>query len=174
MTTIIAGTNRQDNYTHLVAEYYEKALKARHQSPHYIDLRDLPAEFLHTDLYGARSDAMRATEELMRKTQRFIFVVPEYNGSFPGVLKAFIDAFDPAAIFYHKVAAVAGLSAGQFGNLRGLDHFSGVLNYLQITLLPYRVHIPTLNKKINNEGELLDEAARADIEEQLHRFEQFC
>ncbi len=36
-------------------------------------------------------DFLKMENELLIPTEKFIFIIPEYNGTFPGVLKAMID-----------------------------------------------------------------------------------
>ena len=50
--------------------------------------------------------AFEPIQEIVTKTDKFIFVIPEYNGSFPGVLKVFIDACSFPESFYEKKAAL--------------------------------------------------------------------
>ncbi len=83
---------------------------------------------------------------------KFIFLIPEYNGSFPGVLKAFVDSVDPA-LFKNKKALLIGLSAGRAGNVRGLDHFTGVLHYLKTTVYPFKFAIPGVENQISDENQ---------------------
>src|SRR5690606_40758391 len=55
-------------------------------------LEDLPADLLVSDLYGARSEAFTRILDQIGESRKIIFIIPEYNGSFPGVLKLFMDA----------------------------------------------------------------------------------
>ena len=58
-----------------------------------LDLRDLPEDFLVSSLYenAGKNESFNPLRTSMKDSEKFVFIVPEYNGSFPGVLKAFID-----------------------------------------------------------------------------------
>lgn len=167
MLTIISGTNRPGSRTALVASHYRDELAALDLSPALLSLGDLPADFLVSDHYGARSEEFAEIEALINQTRFFVFVVPEYNGSFPGALKLFIDALPPGPAFHGKQAALTGLSSGKFGNLRGLEHLNGVLHYLQVATLPFRAHLPQIEQKLNDRGEITDPGALKEIRAQI-------
>ena len=94
MITIISGTNRPHSNTLKLAKYYQKSLLKRGQESQLFSLEALPDTIIKTDLYGKRSEAFKPIQEMMSSTEKFLFIIPEYNGSFPGVLKTFIDACD--------------------------------------------------------------------------------
>lgn len=125
MNLIISGTNRLGSNSLKVAKYYQQELKRKGEDWDLLSLEDLPHDLLFTDLYNKRSEAFEPLQEKVFKAQKYIFVIPEYNGSYPGVLKAFIDACAYPASFYHKKAILIGVSSGKYGNIRGVDHFTG-------------------------------------------------
>ncbi len=85
-----------------------------------------------------------------------MFVAPEYNGSFPGILKVFLDAVHPD-LNRNKKAALIGVSSGRAGNLRGMEHLTGVLNYLGIHVHPNKVPVSSVTNLMNAEGQIKDE-----------------
>src|SRR5699024_6307007 len=93
------------------------------------------------DLYGHRSEAFQPIQDCVSQTKKFLFIVPEYNGSFPGVLKTFIDACSFPVSFYGKKAALVGVSSGKYGNIRGIEHFTGVCHYIHLHVMPLKIHI---------------------------------
>jgi chromate reductase len=102
MVTIIASTNRPGSSTLKLAQYYQKQLREKGLETNLLSLMQLPAGLISTDLYGKRSPEFQEIQDLVSATEKFLFVIPEYNGSFPGVLKTFIDACDFPASFYEK------------------------------------------------------------------------
>jgi NAD(P)H-dependent FMN reductase len=159
---IIACTHRPGSRTRMVAGYYQSLLAAAQVKTDLIDFQDLPHDFLFTDLFGKRSEAFGLIEERMKSALKWVMVLPEYNGSFPGILKLFIDALLPAT-FRKKRVGLVGVSAGNFGNVRGLDQLTGILNYLQAVVLPFKAHLMLIDQKISPAGELTDEAARTEL-----------
>src|SRR5476651_652154 len=94
MVTIIASTNRLNSSTLKLALYYQRKLNDKGLPTNLLSLTDLPPNLIETDLYGKRSPEFQKIQDLVTSTTKFLFVIPEYNGSFPGVLKVFIDACD--------------------------------------------------------------------------------
>jgi NAD(P)H-dependent FMN reductase len=173
MITIISGTNRPNSNTLKVAKYYQKALALKGVTTNLLSMESLPATLIATDLYGGRSAEFSIIQELITATTKFIFVIPEYNGSFPGVLKTFIDACDFPASFYDKKAALTGISSGKYGNIRGIDHFSGICSYLHLNVLPLRLHIPAIKTEFDENGDFFKEDTLKFTGEQLDKFLAF-
>ncbi len=153
MNLIISGTNRKHSNSLKVAKFYQKELMKRGEEFEILSLEDLPSDIIVTDLYGKRSEAFAEIQEKVSAAKVFVFIIPEYNGSYPGVLKVFIDACAFPASFYHKKAALVGVATGKYGNVRGVDHFTGVCNYLRMHVLPLKIHIPLIQTELNTEEE---------------------
>jgi chromate reductase len=170
MVTIISGTNRLGNNTLKVAQYYQKTLSEKGLETNIFSLMDLPDSLISTDLYGKRSEQFEVIQEQITNTTKFLFIIPEYNGSFPGVLKTFIDACNFPDSFYDKKAALVGVSSGKYGNIRGIDHFGGVCSYLHINVLPLRIHIPYIKTELNAEGNFFKEDTLKFSNEQIDKF----
>lgn len=173
MVTIIASTNRPNSSTLKLATYYQKRLAEKGTEAKLLSLMDLPAKLIQTDLYGKRSPEFEIIQKLITDTDKFIFVIPEYNGSFPGVLKVFIDACNFPESFYEKKAALVGLSSGKYGNIRGVDHFTGICNYMHLHVMPLKIHIPAINKEFDSEGNLTAADTLKFTDEQIDKFIKF-
>jgi chromate reductase len=173
MVTIISGTNRPGSSTFKLAQYYQKKLHEKGLEAGLLSLMQLPGNLIESDLYGKRSAEFKSILDIVDKTQKFIFVIPEYNGSFPGVLKVFIDGCDFPESFYEKKAALVGLSSGKYGNIRGIDHFTGVCHYLHLHIMPLKIHIPNIKNEINATGDLFKEDTVHFVNEQLDKFIAF-
>ncbi len=170
MVTIISGTNRQGSSTLKVAAYYQRQLKDKGLETYLLTLTDLPGNLLSSDLYGKRSQEFRAIQDIVTATDKFLFIIPEYNGSFPGALKLFIDACDFPASFYEKKAALVGVSAGKYGNVRGIEHFNGVCGYVHLHVMPLRIHIANVKQEINAQGDLFLPDTVKFTNEQIDKF----
>src|SRR5206468_11931355 len=57
----------------------------------------------------------------MERADAIVVVTPEYNRSFPGLLKHVLDSC--LKEYIHKAAGVVGVSAGPFGGARVIEHF---------------------------------------------------
>jgi len=173
MVTIIASTNRPNSSTLKVAKYYQARLKEKGLETNLFSLMDLPADLISTDLYGKRSEAFKPIQEMIHQTEKFLFVIPEYNGSFPGVLKVLIDACDFPGSFYEKKAALVGVSSGKYGNIRGIDHFNGVCGYVHLHVLPLRIHIANIRQELNADEQLFLPDTVKFTDEQMDKFLKF-
>jgi len=173
MNLIISGTNRKHSNSLKVANFYQKELLKRGEEFEILSLEELPADIIVTDLYGNRSEAFAAIQEKVSEAKKFVFIIPEYNGSYPGVLKLFIDACSFPASFYHKKAALVGVSSGKYGNIRGVDHFTGVCNYMRMHVLPLKMHIPLIQNELTEEEDFHDPISLKFILEQIDEIARF-
>jgi chromate reductase len=173
MVTIISATNRPGSSTLKVAKYYQKQLKEKGIDAGLLSLAQLPANLIESDLYGKRSAEFEPIQQIITQTTKFLFIIPEYNGSFPGVLKVFIDACSFPESFYEKKAALTGISSGKYGNIRGIDHFTGVCHYLHLNVMPLKLHIASINKEFDEEGNFFKEDTLQFTNEQIDKFIAF-
>lgn len=173
MVTIISGTNRPNSNTLKVAKYYQENLAAKGQPTQLLDLQDLPSGLIVSDLYGQRSEAFEKIQEMVNLTTKFLFIIPEYNGSYPGILKTFIDACNFPTSFYEKKACLVGLSSGKYGNIRGIDHFGGVCAYLHLHVMPLRLHIAAIKSELNEQDNFYKADTLKFIAEQMNKFMVF-
>jgi NAD(P)H-dependent FMN reductase len=133
--TIIIGTNREGSVSGKIARQYSEILMSKGVKPKIIDLSSLAETFMFSELYGNRSEDFKSEiESKISSAEKFVFVIPEYNGGFPGALKVFIDAVPPAE-WEGKKAGLVGVAAGRGGAARALDQFTNVLNYLKVNVL---------------------------------------
>lgn len=173
MNLIISGTNRSGSNSLKVAHYYQQELQKKGQDWEVLSLENLPHDILYTDLYGRRSDLFKAIQDKIDASDKFIFIIPEYNGSYPGVLKTFVDACSFPSSFRNKKAALIGLATGKYGNIRGVDHFTGVCNYMRMHVLPLKLHIPNIQQELNEDGIFSESTTVKFIQEQINEIVNF-
>ena len=173
MITIISSTNRPGSHTLKLAQYYQQKLREKGTEAGLLSLAELPANLIQTDLYGKRSPEFMPIQDIITRTDKFLFIIPEYNGSFPGVLKVFIDACAYPESFYEKKAALVGLSSGKYGNIRGIDHFTGVCHYIHLNTMSLKIHIASINKEMDQNGQLLNADTLKFTNEQIDKFIKF-
>lgn len=173
MITIIACTNRHLSNTLKLANYYFNSLSKRGILTEIISLTELPETFISSDLYGKRSKEFMPIQEKIMASSKFLFVVPEYNGSFPGILKTFIDGCKSPESFYGKKAVLTGLSTGKYGNIRGIEHFTGICHYINLHVLPLRLHIQAIDKEFDQDGNLFKEDTLRFVNQQIDQLIAF-
>ena len=157
MICVIACTNRPNSYSLKISEYYIELLKKEGVACTLIDLNKLPESYLFSALYHnqGKDELFNSIKKTIAEAEKFVFVVPEYNGSFPGVLKAFIDGLDYPASFKNKKSALIGISSGVMGGSLALSHLTDILNYLGMHVLASKPRITRVEKTFVD-GEIND------------------
>ena len=180
MITIISGTDRKDGLTHVLAQHYADLMATKTEEPIKLySLEDLPPDLYGPNMYkkDTLTTAFQTIEEaFLIPADKLFFVIPEYNGSFPGILKLFVDACSirsKMAIFRGKKAAMVGVATGRAGNIRGLEHFTSVLMFMGVTVLPNLLPISAFNKVIDGDKNIVDEGTLKAIENQVDAFLAF-
>src|SRR5438876_6772757 len=92
----------------------------------------------------------------MERADAIVIVSPEYNHSFPGLLKHVLDSC--LKEYIHKAAGIVGVSAGVFGGARAIEHFQPVLRELGLVSIFWDVNFGRVDKVFDASGELLDQA----------------
>jgi chromate reductase len=175
MITVICGTNRPNSFSEKIATYYCKRLAFKNIDYQYFSLESIPQNLFINEMYeGNHNESMKGIErQFLIPANKFVFIFPEYNGSFPGVLKAFIDASDLVNCWHHKKACLIGVAAGRAGNLKGMDHFTSILNYIKINVLHMKIPISSVGNVVGMNGTILDTEIAALIDEQIELFNAF-
>jgi len=167
MVTIISGTHRPKSNSLKTAIAYSRLLDEMGVDNQVLDLEKLPKQFMWDDMFGNTSDEGQALiSKYIESADRFLFVVPEYNGSYPGVVKLLIDGIDPAKML-NKKAALTGIASGMFGNQRGLDDLTMVLHHLKVDVVQWKVLIPAVYACFDEDAKFKDDKLVDRIKQQL-------
>jgi NAD(P)H-dependent FMN reductase len=121
------------------------------------------------DVMHRTPEFLKMEKDILIPTKKFIFILPEYNGTFPGVLKAMIDNTDISKVWYHKKALLTGISSGRAGNLRGIDHLAASLHYLKMNVHYNKLPISLIDKMMDKNDRLNEETIKVIID-QLDEF----
>ncbi len=164
--TIVSGTNRTGSNTLKIAQQYKDILAQKGIEASLISLENLDV--------SNRNDQIRDLEtRTLIPTTKFIFISPEYNGSIPGVLKSLFDSSDIQQCWWGKKALLVGVSSGRAGNLRGMEHLTGILHYLKMMVHHNKLPISVVNVLLNLDGSVKDEPTLRAIHQQLDEFIAF-
>ena len=166
MITIISGTNRGDNNTKKVVLEYQRLLSEKNVEA---------AIYALDEIDGTKRNAafIKAEEDYLQAAEKFIIIMPEYNGSYPGILKLMIDNTDVRKTWWHKKVLLAGVSTGRAGNLRGMEHLTGSLLHMKMLVHPNRLPISVVDKLMDTNGRFTDINTLAAIDTQLEEFLDF-
>lgn len=167
MILIVATTNRKNSKTYKVAEYYQQLMQRQNTEVEILALENLPSDFAFSALYEnmGKNEDFNHYKEKMDAANKYVFIVPEYNGSFPGVLKTFIDGLGWPNSISKKKAAFVGISDGVLGGVLALSHLTDVFHYLGCHVLSNIIRIPFMKKNFID-GEIQDDFIRQLMNEQ--------
>ena len=169
MITIVSSTNRTNSNSFKVATSCREILLSKNYKTELFSLEKLPKDFVFSSSFGKRTNEFEnVVFKYIHPADKLIFIIPEYNGSFPGVLKAFIDTLDFINLSGKK-AALIGLSSGHAGALRALDQFTHILHHLKIEVFSDKPKLSGIEKLIDNK-EISDNKAIARVEGMLEKF----
>ena len=174
MIALIAGTNRPDSKTLQVAGIANSILAANDHPVTLIDLADLPQELFSSASYADKPASFDHLQQTILDADGILTVVPEYNGSFPGVLKYFLDMLRFPESLYETPAGFIGLSAGRWGALRAVEHLEMVFQYRHAHLFGRRCFLPRIHNTIDGEGRLTDQGVADRLEKTVLDFADFC
>ncbi|MCX6312522.1 MAG: NAD(P)H-dependent oxidoreductase [Bacteroidetes bacterium] len=170
MITIISGTNRKNSKTLIVAKAYEEILRSSGTECQIFSLEELPLDFAFSYLSDPKSDEIdQLMNKYIRSATKFVALIPEYQGTFPGIFKLFLDSVHPRDLENKKIALV-GISSGRAGNLRGLDHLTNALHYLKMHVLHNKLPISKISELISKDYKLVDEETRDSLKKQAEQF----
>lgn len=178
MITIIVGTNRRKSEAGNFAKKYYDLLTTQGQTVNFLHLKDVDTSVYNPDMYDntLHHDLLKIQEDWLIPTNKFVFVIPEYNGGMPGALKMFVDAIsinERPATFEGKKAAIVGVASGRAGNLRGMEHLTGVLNYLGTIVLPNRQPFSSIYKLLDKAGNITDDSTIEVIKKHVEQIIKF-
>jgi chromate reductase len=171
MITIISSTNRLESMTLKVAkEAFSILNEITDKKVRLLDLTEINFENLNAISYQSNSKyANNIRDEFLIPAQQFVFIIPEYNGSFPGILKYFIDLISTSNFnktFHNKTALLIGVSKGRSGNLRGLTHFASILMHMNVNVIPKSLSLSMIDNKLDEKGTWV-ESTKERIKNQL-------
>jgi chromate reductase, NAD(P)H dehydrogenase (quinone) len=174
MILIISGTNRPDSVTLQIARLYQQMLADQGQLSQVLDLQDLPLDFASPSLYKSElySQAFLDLRQQVVDAGKIVFIVPEYNCSYPGVLKAFIDGLEYPDALRRKKGALVGLSTGSQGGNIALSHLTDVLHYCGLHVLAQKPRLPFIHKHLQD-GQFTNPLYHQLLEEQIAEFLTF-
>jgi len=152
MIKIVVGTNRKNSVSRQIAQQMQSILKEKGAESEVLELEHLPADFIETALYenSGKNETYNAFHDKMVEGKKYVFIVPEYNGSFPGILKTFIDGMTYPNTFQDKKAAMIGISSGIGGGGIALSHLTDIFHYLGMHVLALKPKLAKIEQNMSD------------------------
>jgi len=156
---VILGTTRKGRMSAHAAHFMLGQIEKRNGiRTELIDISKLPMPV--DDAGEGIKDPLFSEKMVM--ADALVIVTPEYNHSFPGLLKHILDSC--LKEYIHKAAGIVGVSAGPFGGVRVIQDLIPVIRELGLVNIFWDVNFGNVSKVFDESGNLLDEAfvSRAD------------
>src|ERR1043166_9383225 len=149
---LILGTARQGRESEHAARFVFERAKARAGvETEFIDIRNVPMKL--DDAGEQMKDRQFAAT--IERCDGLIIVTPEYNHSFPGLLKHALDMC--LKEYIHKAVGICGVSAGAFGGSPVIESLLPVMRELGLVTIFEDVNFGKVGTLFDEHGQLLDE-----------------
>src|ERR1035437_7564444 len=161
---VLAGSARLGSIHRKLARQTVEALRHAGMEATLADLRDFPLPIYDGALEAGEGTppAAKALKELARRHDGFAIASPEYNGSFPALLKNALDWISrpepgdrPLEVFRGKVAAILSASPGPGGGRRGLHQLRELLEMMSVSVIAEELAIARASAAFDAEGQLV-------------------
>jgi NAD(P)H-dependent FMN reductase len=160
---VILGTVRQGRWSEPVAHFVYAGVKTRADvETELIDIRDIPITTL--DAGPSARDPQFAA--IMDRADGLIIVTPEYNHSYPGMLKHVLDTNYKE--YLHKAVGFCGVSKGSFGGVRAIEALLPTAKAIGLVPIMADLNFGDVEHLFDPSGQLRDPA----YERRLDRFLQ--
>lgn len=169
---ILSSTDRPGANALKVSNYAKDFMDGK-ANVELFSLKDFPFGDVIGGKYGKDIESVKKFNDAFLDADGFLFVVPEYNGGFPGVLKLFIDYLPFPDAMFKKPVSFIGEAAGSFGALRPVEHLQQILAYRKALIYTERMFISGVDKNFDPEKGLKSDILQGLLEDQLNGFTEF-
>ncbi|PSH01065.1 MAG: hypothetical protein BRC30_00205 [Nanohaloarchaea archaeon SW_7_46_7] len=170
----IVGTAREGRKSVHVARQVDKAFEERGHETEIFDLAEEKFPPLGNRTYVEDEEPVpESAQKLSRKVKESDFIVvttPEYNHSFPGILKTALDYLYTE--YEDKPFGFVTVSAGGFGGVRSLSPLHDIVLEFKGFIGP-DLQVSRVGDVLNKEGELVDEAYSDRFQSFVEQSEKF-
>ncbi len=167
---VIVGSLRKESLNRALANALIQLAPSNLHFKH-LEIGDLP--LYNQDDDGNPSEAVKRLKNEIKAAHGLLFVTPEYNRSFPGVLK---NALDQASRPYGqsawagKPAGVIGVSVGPIGTALAQQHLRNVLAYLDVPTLAQPEAFIQAKEGLFDESGAIGAASRDFLQNWINRY----
>jgi NAD(P)H-dependent FMN reductase len=161
---MLLGTNRQQRKSVNAATWLLNKMQERDDIQ--TRLFDVSEFALPHDDYGqGLKDQFPEWRDAIIQADGLVIVSPEYNHGYPGALKAVLDLL--LQEYIHKAVAFVGVSAGPWGGTRVIEAMVPMVRELGLAVTFNDLNFPSIQKKFDEQGKLLDSAYEPRIKDFL-------
>jgi NAD(P)H-dependent FMN reductase len=173
---VFAGSTRQNSYNRKLAGVVAAMARASGAQVTHIELADFDVPMYNADLEakGTPTDVMKL-KQLTYEHPAWIICTPEYNASYPALLKNTLDWIsspvksdpvwnDDFRSTRGKVVGMLSASPGALGGLRSQSHLAPLLLNLECWLAPKNFALGRAGDAFDAQGQLVNEGARKNVQ----------
>ena len=168
---IIAGSPRKGSVTFRLAKFLLRYLQEKtDHNVGLIDVREWNLLSLQQEVYSSVARTPEALQPLAKRmfgADAFIMLTPEYNGSYTPAMKNLFDHFPKQP---HKTFGIVTASTGALGGIRASQQLQLLINALFGVASPYMLVTPFVDQKFDDDGNLLDELFKKNIDLFVNEF----
>ena len=151
---VLLGTNRRNRNSAFPARWLIGEMEKRPEiQTRLFDTADFA--FPHDDYGQGLKDLFPEWRDTIIKADGLVIVAPEYNHSYPGVLKAVLDLL--LKEYIHKAVAFVGVSAGPWGGTRVIEAMVAMARELGLAVTFTDLNFPVVQKSFDPDGKILDQ-----------------
>lgn len=174
MITLLSGTNRKNSNTRALSQIILKKMEGKNIPVQFCDLQELPDNLFQAVHYHNPPESFKPFQDKISNCKGLLIVVPEYNGSFPGALKYFIDLLKFPESLKGIPVAFVGVSAGIFGALRSIEQLEMIMQYRESHVFAKRVLFAKINDLLNPEkNKIISEFHEQKLDQLIDEFAIF-
>jgi NAD(P)H-dependent FMN reductase len=169
---IVSASTRNGRLTHHASLGLQKALEQ------FDDIETIVLDLKQLDIHYFEEVMSKMTQpnkdvtntfETLNKADAFLFVTPEYNGSYSGALKNMVDLY-PKSTFARKAVGIVTVTTGAMGGMRAAMQLQQLILAIWAIPSPQMLLVPTVQNKFDNTGALLDDSFTKNIQAFLGEF----
>jgi len=152
---VLVGSVRRGRQSIRVARFAADRLERAGAEAPLLDLAEIDLPIMEERLHR-RDDpppGLVDFSDAIRSADAVVVVSPEYNGSWPGVLKNALDYI--YGEWFRKPVGIVTVSSGGFGGVQLHNHLQ--LFFLRVKALPVAgMHVPNVGRAFGEDGEPLE------------------
>lgn len=160
---IISGSIREGRLSPRVTTYLNSVLR-QHGDVEILDLAEAVFPLFNNTIDKQANPHPLLSEwwSKLKSADAFLFVNPEYNGSYTAAFKNFIDSIPPVT-FKRKPIGIVSTTTGPLGGMRGAQQTVLLTAGLMAYTVPQLLLVPKMHEKIDASGNLIDETFQKPV-----------
>jgi NAD(P)H-dependent FMN reductase len=173
--SVLVGSVREGRQGIKVANYVRDQLKTRGHQVHFIDPLEYKSLLVFQDRYVWQknpSAELTKVRDLLKESDGFFLVTPEYNYSYSPAIKQILDTFYLTE-YRAKPFGLVSYSGGPHAGVRAIEQLK--LAVTAIGGVPVAAYwgVPFLQNQFDEQGKLKDEALQKGFDHTIKEFEWY-